>query len=632
MGYGDISLESIYSGGGSSFDPDYGNFTGYRMKTAAQMGFPGGPQTANQLGETINAMKQGVKAFEVTMLSPETAETIPKQHFEEMRALMKLSGVKPSVHGPLIDAAGFGEKGTWEGESTRINNERRMFEALEKAQTVGPEGNIPVVFHVSNGVPGEEWKPGDEKIGEDRFVLNKGAMVNRETGEVSLTSRDYKFRPGRPDLLDKGEVQGGPKGILFSAEESIDSANSTNWDKTLLGVAEMTKHTDDILGTAPSILDKYGNAIVDPESKAFIVPTEDGKSMKIPLEDGSMERQAYDKIQKADMFLHNAQLSFGSAFHQAWEYGTPQQRDKLRELSENYSKEIAGTGGRLSAPIIKKQVIDNAIQELKEITSNPELGGAPQVYQNVADFAIEKAATTFGNLASKSYDELKQDKCPMIAIEPVLFGQYGLSKPDQLIKVVEGARGNFVEHLVNEKGMSEKDAKNLAAEKIGVTWDVGHINIMKKYGFGDKDIIEATKQVAPMVKHIHLTDNFGHADTHLAPGMGNAPIKEVLEELEKNGQYGQMRKIIESGAFVQHFKKSPFPLSLAAFGSPIYGMKGGMGWNQAMDIQGSYFGGYGTTNPQIHHQYFGAGFTTMPAELGGQMAGGSSRFGGVPMA
>lgn len=41
---------------------------------------------------------------------------------------------------------------------------------------------------------------------------------------------------------------------------------------------------------------------------------------------------------------------------------------------------------------------------------------------------------------------------------------------------------------------------------------------------------------------------------------------------------------------------------------------------EVVDVRGSYFGRYG------------AGFTTMPVELGGQMPGGQSRFGGAPMA
>ncbi len=106
-----------------------------------------------------------------------------------------------------------------------------------------------------------------------------------------------------------------------------------------------------------------------------------------------------------------------------------------------------------------------------------------------------------------------------------------------------------------------------------------------------------------------------------------------MEQLEKNGEFSKMRKIVEGGPFAQHFKMSQRSSDLAALGSPIYGMAGGsVGWNHAMNIQGAYFGGYGTVNPSTHHQYFGAGFTTMPVELGGQQAGGQSRFGGTPMA
>ena len=38
----------------------------------------------------------------------------------------------------------------------------------------------------------------------------------------------------------------------------------------------------------------------------------------------------------------------------------------------------------------------------------------------------------------------------------------------------------------------------------------------------------------------------------------------------------------------------------------------------------------GPINPQIHHSIYGAGFTTLPAELGGEMPGTQSRFAGTP--
>lgn len=637
MDYGDVSFESLYQGGGSSFDPDAGNYSGYRL-SASQLGFPGSPQTANQLGETVNALKQGVKTFEVTMLMADTAETIPTQHFKEMRALMKLSGVKPSVHGPMIDAAGFDEKGGWGGDEARANNERRMFDTLEKAYTLGPEGNIPVVFHASAGVPGTEWIPGDEKKGEDRFIRKRGAAINQETGQAVGISRDYKFRPGldptKSYAIDEAtgrrkEVEGGEPGVLFSAEDSISSSNRTDWDKRLFEVAEMTRRAEDIIGDAPLNLGEYQNAYLVNGGEKIVELGEDGKLGKeLPMFDpNSGQLQAYDQMRKAGQFLENAELSFNGAFHQAYKYGTEDQRKELKKLADNYSKGLNETQGQVWNPVKRQHLLDNAVIGLQNITASQ----APELYKEAGEFAIDKASKTFGNLAMKSYEKLGKDNSPMIAIEPFHFGG-GIAKTEEVMDLVKKSRETFAKQLVEDKGLDEKEAKKVSEQKIGVTWDVGHINMMKKYGFEDKDVLEATKKIAPMVKHIHLTDNFGYADTHLAPGMGNVPIKGILKELEKTGRLDEMRKIVEAGAFVQHFKKSPFPSSLASLGSPIYGMKNGPGWNQAMDIQGSYFGGMGTINPSQHHAMYGAGFTTMPIELGGQMSGGSSRFGGTPMA
>jgi hypothetical protein len=335
-------------------------------------------------------------------------------------------------------------------------------------------------------------------------------------------------------------------------------------------------------------------------------------------------------------------LSFNAAFHQAYKYGDGDQKKALKELAKDYAKgrkeaaEVVDVGGgkagvSVYSPVKRKLLLDKSLAELQQLT-DPNLGGrAPEVFQEAGAFAMEQAATTFGNLAKKSYDELGADKSPMIAIEPFHAGG-GLADTDEMIDLVKKSRENFAKQLVDDEGYSKSNAKKVAEKKIGVTWDVGHINMIKKFGFTDEDVVKQTKKIAPMVKHVHLTDNFGYADTHLAPGMGNVPIKKILETLEKRGDLKSMRKIVESPSFVQHFKTSPHPLTMAAFGSPLYSMAAGPGWNQAMGTHGAYFGGYGTTSPSTHHQYFGAGFTTMPVELGGQMAGGQSRFGGTPMA
>ncbi|MCD4771726.1 TIM barrel protein [archaeon] len=647
-----VNYEGFYSGGASSFDSDYGNLTGYKM-SAAQLGFPGSAQTANQLQDTINAVKHGAKAFEVTMLQPDVAETIPKQHFKEMKALMKLTGVKPSVHGPLLDPAGFGEKG-WTSDA-RADNERRMFDAIEKAQVLDPSGNLPIVFHASNGAPGAEWRPGDEKAGEDKFVMEKGIAINQETGQMAEVKREFKFRPEAPGLLEKGgNVVGrnkdgspkydfikGEKGSLFTAEGNINSMNNGEWENKLTEVAQMSKHASEIMGAAPMNLGEYENAIIVEGTNEIYGVGEDGKSLK-PLQKFDAETGQvgdYNKIRNAGLFMNNAELAFVGAFNQAYKYGTEGQKKDLKKLSEVYSEKLEDahntiplgkgkTGINIWGPVKKQALLNDSLNELKRITREK----TPGVFKMSEDFAMDKAAKTFGNLAARSYDEFK-DKAPVLAIENMYQGM-AFSRAEGMKELVEKSRENFVGHLV-DKGMSEGNAEKLAKKKLGVTWDVGHLNIMRKKGFTEDDVVEQTKVITKdksMVKHIHLTDNFGYADTHLMPGMGNVPIKKILMEMEKTGRFDEMRKIVEAPAMIQHFKVAPHSMTMAAFASPIYGMKNGPTWNQTIGMQGAYFGGYGTLNPDIHHSYFGAGFTTMPVELGGQMPGGQSRFGGAPMA
>jgi len=627
------NFESIYTGGHSGLDPGFNDeyFIGKRMG-AGYLGFPGSPGTANQLGELVNAAKQGVKAFEVTALVPDTAETIPKQHFKEMRAIMKLSGIKPSVHGPLIDPAGFGEKG-WEKEEGRANNERRMFKALADAHTLDPEGNTPVVFHAGNGTPGKVFQPGDEKKGEERFIWQKGAAINRETGQIAPLEREHKFRPHDPDNLEKG-------GTLFKPEDQVASANRSEWDNELVKISEFAKSAHEVIGSSPIHLKAYQNARVIEQKDGMHFIDEKTKVELEPLKTEE-EKDAYNRLQKADQFLENAQLSFNAAFNKAYKYGTPEQKGDLKKLAKDYKNDFMVVEGYVEkkgkiigkdfpsvwGPVNKQKMIDKYAIELGKITSHE----TPEIFQEAEEFAVENASKTFSNLATQAYDKWEENS-PILAIENLMPGM-AFSRTKELKQLVEKTRDQFAENLVKEKGMSKGKAKKIAAKQVGVTWDLGHLNLLRKTGFEEKDLIKETEKIAPLVKHIHLTDNFGHADTHLPVGMGNVPFKEHLEALEKKGDLKGVRRIVEAGNFVKDFKSSPHPMTLRAFGSPVYGMKQTSGgyWNQGIGTMGAYFGGYGTINPQTHHSIYGAGLTTLPMELGGNIPGGGSRFSGNSM-
>ena len=252
---------------------------------------------------------------------------------------------------------------------------------------------------------------------------------------------------------------------------------------------------------------------------------------------------------------------------------------------------------------------------------------APEIFVSTDEFAKEKTAKTVSNAAFEAYKKFG-DKTPTIAIENVM-PDWTLGRAESLREAVIKTREEFAKKLVKEKHLSENEAKNAAEKLIGATWDVGHINMLRKFGYNEEDILEETKKIAKFVKHTHLTDNFGFNDSHLPLGMGNVPIKGILEELEKKGFKG--KAIIEAGAFVQHFKTSPHPYTLRYLSSPLYTEKAEPYWSQISEMYGAYNMGFGTMLPEKHFEMYGSGFANLPQELGGQIPGDKSRFTGTPI-
>ena len=349
--------------------------------------------------------------------------------------------------------------------------------------------------------------------------------------------------------------------------------------------------------------------------------------------------------QKTSAFMDDAQQKFTGLFDKAYRYGSDKQKEELRELAKSYQEEQKkireGNSDKTIHPFEKtaqeSATMDRYLAGLTEITSRrmksktelDENYGAPKIYVPVEEFAMEKAAQTFGNLAYKGYDKWK-DKAPVIAVENMYQGM-AFSKAEDMKKLVEDSKKVFVGKMVKQ-GFSEDVAQKQADKLLGVTWDVGHLNMMRKAGFNEKDVIKETKIVSKLVKHVHLTDNFGYSDSHLPPGMGNVPTKEILEQLEKAGTLKNARTVVEAGGFFQHFKRSPFPWVLGAFGAGVYGTGKGPYFNQAQDMMGNYMSSPMAYLPERHFSMYGTGLGMLPTELGGQMPGGASRFSGTPNA
>jgi hypothetical protein len=613
---GENNYVSFYSGEYSSLNPDYGNFTGYRLDSS-QLGFPGSAQTANQLNEAINAIKQGVRAFEVTMASPEAAEQIPKQHFKEIMALTKLTGVKPSVHAPVIDAAGFGQRG-WEGEHAREDAERRLFETVKKSYELDPKGNVPVVMHSSGGIPGTEWRPAKGiKPGEKgRFKEQKIFVIDQETGQiVTALQEERKFLPG----MEKKEHW--EKGVLRTPIKELENLNATEWENKLTNLAFYKKEADEALSNltkVPGIIEITKTQI---KSNPFKEPEKYSKELR---ELQQKNPDAWNQLEKASLFLENNQQNFTTLFHKAYKYGTSEQKKELKQLSDDFKNQQKKIKSRnpYEQQTAYSNIIDNAVARLREITMrNP-----PKVYETAEKFSMEKTAKTFGNIAFKSYKKFGENS-PIIAVENMMQGM-AFSRAQDMEKLINKTRKVFVEKAV-EQGTSESEAEAQAEKIIGATWDVGHLNMMRKAGFTEEDVVKESERIAKLVKHVHITDNFGYSDAHLPPGMGNVPFKKIFEQLGKQGKFDKIRKIVEAPGFVQHFKKSPHPWTLAAFGAPIYKTGTAPYWHQAVGFPGSYFAFPMAYLPEKHFSTYGTGFSSLPEELGGQIPGTQSRFSGT---
>lgn len=623
-----INHEYFHNTGYSSLDPEFGNYAGLRNLNLSAVGSPTSIQTANQLNEVVSRIREGTTNVELQPIQAKTFEEIPKQHFQEVRALMNLTGVKPSVHAPMIDPSGYSEEGKWQGEEGLKAIEQQFNSIVERSHELDPKGNIPIVFHASNGIPGMEFvpeegtKPGDK----NRFKSTRAIFVDRETGELQQVKRDIVHYPGDENL---------EKGHEMIPEKQLNSVNATTWDQKITNLAFYKKHAEEILGTSAAEIRKYLDM---PQNKIQEV-----------AKDWSPEQyQAYNKLQDADIFLDNVRLSLNGTFDKLWKYGTPNQRKQLKELSEKHKdifnnsdiekvnsgkmteEEYHKKHNTIGEPLKKMQAYEDVIRTIAGITSRE---GPPKLYQNIEEFTLEKASKTLGNVAFNSFKKYK-DNTPIMAIENWQPGT-PLSKAEDLKELVSKTRDNFIQNATKPKnqgglGLSKSEADKQAKKFIGVTWDVGHINQFKKQGFTDEDIIQQTKTIAPMVKHVHLTDNFGYSDSHLVPGMGNVPFKQILEQMEKAGTLKDSRAIVEAGTVAVNFKTSPFKLTMEAVGSPIYGMSMAPYWNQAMGTQGAYFGMPHAYLPEKHFSTYGSSFSSLPQELGGQMPGTQSRFSGTP--
>lgn len=587
-------ISDIYQGGYSSLVPSYRGYA-----AAGSFGMTTDPRTANILQEVSTKLSSGAKNIEIEGVSPEIFDAIPKQYLKEVNRLSKLTGVDVSLHAPVMDVSGIDPRSGF-SEAERETAERKVAESLRRARDLNPDGNIPVNFHSAEGIPASQLLPPSKRKEEEKY--RRLIVVNRETGRLAPLEPEVEHYPGMEEELEKGSYR--------TPEKRRENLNKTEWDNSVNQVFFNQER-------AKEILKKNQIQIEHLLPDLRKIQEERGEILWETL--SLKQRQAYNSLMAAENYLQDVHQHANSLFSKAYKYGTEEQKNELKKLNEEFKSEIEKGGKN---PFTQVEAMERLINQLKQQRY------APEMYIPIEKFAIEKSSETFGNAAWQAYKDLKGKNVPVLTIENPPAG-LGLSTGEDIRNIVEESRKQFVKKAV-AGGLSESEAGKQAEKMIGATWDVGHINMLRKFGYTEKEIIEEAKHVAPFLKHVHLSDNFGFEHTELPMGMGNVPLKEIMEKLGKKGY--EARKIIEAASWWQHWKTPPFQETLEAVGSPIYGIEMAPYWSQAPGLYQGYFSGYGQMLPQINYETFGAGFSMLPAELGGQMPGArGGRMSGRPM-
>jgi hypothetical protein len=601
--------ENFYGGTSYPLEPTYGNPIAYGTPFS-EFSQALDPRTANQIKEVSESLNTGAQAFEVQGTTPDVLESIPKDHFKEMYRQAKLVGAELSLHGPMIEPSGITQQG-WD----KLNQdaaEKQLWSAIERSHDLNPKGNIPVTIHSSVvGLPPAEFKMKETPDGEEQI---KSVIVVDPTGRLDQIKEQERY-------LETGGV---PK--PFDPVKEIRRRNEETWGHQLGNLNFYAQRGDEAIRIAKAEQDNLNNTIERyKEGKADF--EKQGLSPE-NLQFDERQKAVTKQLEHGNIYLKDAYLSMREIFDLAYKNTNGKDKEKLTE----YAKFVSGKVDfeKISSDPKRSdefaEIVEKGISTLQGLSQ-------PKIFTPVREFAIDKTSDTVSNLALQSYNKFK-DSAPIISLENHPAQTTLLSTGKDLKDTIRASRKKFIEKAV-KSGISNSEAKQQAAKLIGATWDVGHINMLRRYGYTKKDIIKEAETVAPYVKHLHLSDNFGYDHTELPMGMGNVPMKEVMEKLNKSGFKG--KKVVEAGNWWQHFSpggKSNPPMlpTMQAFGVSMYSMQPSPGWNQYLDTMGGYFLEQGPINPDIHHQLYGSGFSALPNELGGPIQGGGNRMTGTPMA
>jgi hypothetical protein len=221
---------------------------------------------------------------------------------------------------------------------------------------------------------------------------------------------------------------------------------------------------------------------------------------------------------------------------------------------------------------VQNQIHQTEVNQLNiEAQINEQQKKIQKGFDTISHHALTKATGNYADLAMEAYEKnqvmkkkVKNFNDIYLTVENLFPEKYG-SSPTELLNIIQSSRKVLAERLQDQKKMSAKEAEKVAADTLKTTFDTGHLHMWRKYfrhkpgesaevrdkKFNKWALAETKKLLdANVIGNIHIADNFGYGDDHLAAGQGIVPLKEYMELFDKakgDGRY--TGKIAVEGGF-----------------------------------------------------------------------------------
>src|SRR3989344_1198423 len=592
---------------GSQYPFEKSTVSSAYLPSTKDIAYPSDPLTANQLKKVSDKISTGAQTIEVSGLGLTGAgpmkhlASVPKQHWKEIDRLRQLTGVDLTFHGPLVDPTGVTGRGNW-SEDQRVEAERQMKAAVELAQQMNSDDKnkgIVMTFHSNNGLPEVERKVvvGRNPDGTPKEKTVQMAVYNERTGQIG------NIPAPKEDYYEGGET---------NITKDLEKFNEDQWRRQLESVfvnnTRVSREMIEALGAARQDDEKIRNrGIGETLFKFYNIYEKNPDNYKQGLNELSKsDPQLASYINNGVTNLQNAQFFVKESHSQLKELYNEAYGQAKRDNNKPVLNKLDSYANELKSAMKKFEDTGNFVELQDKITYGTRLlretDIKPTLYKPLKEFAVDKGSDTFANVALHAWQNAKKNHLApgIISIENPPAGMSGLTRAEEIIDLVKASREKFVERAVEQKLMSEKEAKATAEKIIGATWDVGHINSIQKWGYNRKDVLAQAEKISKYVKHMHIADNLGFEDAELPAGMGNVPIDEIL-----NASWGEnfrkAKKAIETGDWFSRqgglgMTKTPVTESLSGLTAPVYSMGSQESppyWNSSVHPEAGYFGGLG---------------------------------------